>query len=376
MTISVLSPEILAGLRERAPRLDAANEFFHEDLAKLRAAGYLSAHATLSDAVQDQRRIAQHAPATALGIGMHHIWLGVERQLRAAGVPFPRISEAAAEGEVFAFGISEAGNDAVLADSATLARTLTDGSVTLTGTKIFTTMSPAWTRLGTFGREGDELVFGFLERERDATGAPIAAAGITVTPDWDTLGMRAPQSYTTRLDNAVIAPANVIARVTPDAADPLRYAIFGVFSTLVAAVYWGIAERALELAIESAHTRTSRSAGGAPYSADPDIRRQIAEAALIVDGLAPQVEWLAQQIDAEAARGEWGTLSFRQFAGLKDRAVEAARRVTDIALRVSGGNGYRAHSEISRLHRDALAGIYHPSDPESVRRIVAADLLD
>ena len=46
------------------------------------------------------------------------------------------------------------------------------------------------------------------------------------------------------------------------------------------------------------------------------------------------------------------------------------------ALRVTGGNGYRNGSEISRLHRDVLAGIYHPSDPESVRRTVASDLLD
>ncbi len=109
---------------------------------------------------------------------------------------------------------------------------------------------------------------------------------------------------------------------------------------------------------------------------DPDIRRQLAEAALIVDGLVPQVESMAAALDREAANGRIGSLSFRQFAGLKHRAVESARSVVDIALRVAGGNGYRNGSEISRLQRDVLAGIYHPSDPESVRRTVASDLLD
>ncbi len=376
MTISVLSPEILRGIRERAAETDRRNEFCHVDLRALVDAGYLRGHDSLSAAAHDQRLLAQHAPATALAVGMHHVWLGVARHLMAGGISAGTILDEALAGEIFAFGISEAGNDAVLGDSTTTAVTHADGSVALTGTKIFTSMSPAWTRLGTFGIDGDELVFGFLSRDRDAAGAPINPAGITQDSDWDTLGMRATQSWTTHLDAARIDSAHVLARISRDAADPLRYAIFGVFSTLVASVYLGIADRALELGIEAARTRTSRLAGGAPYSADPDIRRQLADAALIVDGLVPQVTSMAAQLDAEAANGRIGEISFRQFAGLKHRAVEAARTVVDIALRVSGGNGYRNGSEISRLHRDVLAGIYHPSDPESVRRTVASDLLD
>jgi hypothetical protein len=44
-------------------------------------------------------------------------------------------------------------------------------------------------------------------------------------------------------------------------------------------------------------------------------------------------------------------------------------------MRVAGGGGYRSASELSRLQRDVLAGIYHPSDTESVHATVATNLL-
>jgi hypothetical protein len=44
-------------------------------------------------------------------------------------------------------------------------------------------------------------------------------------------------------------------------------------------------------------------------------------------------------------------------------------------MRVAGGGGYRSSSELARLQRDVLAGIYHPSDTESVHATVATNLL-
>jgi N-methylhydantoinase B/oxoprolinase/acetone carboxylase alpha subunit len=47
----------------------------------------------------------------------------------------------------------------------------------------------------------------------------------------------------------------------------------------------------------------------------------------------------------------------------------------DQALRTAGGGGYRSSSELARLQRDVLAGIYHPSDTESIHSTVAAAVL-
>src|SRR5690606_36526243 len=100
------------------------------------------------------------------------------------------LAEAAA-GELFAFGNSEPGNDLVMIDSLTTAEPQPDGSYSFTGTKIFTSLSPAWTRLGIFGRDGDRLVHGFITRD---------TPGWRSLDDWDALGMRATQSHTTVLE--------------------------------------------------------------------------------------------------------------------------------------------------------------------------------
>ena len=66
---------------------------------------------------------------------------------------------------------------------------------------------------------------------------------------------------------------------------------------------------------------------------------------------------------------------FRKLTGAKHRATETARHVVDQAMRVAGGGGYASSSELARLQRDVLAGIYHPSDTESVHSTVATNLL-
>jgi alkylation response protein AidB-like acyl-CoA dehydrogenase len=371
--MSVLTPELLARIRERAAGYDRDNAFFTDDLAELRAAGYLASRSLL-ETTRDQRLLAAHAPATALGINMHLVWVGVARVLLERGdTSLEWVLRDAAAGELFAFGNSEPGNDLVLWDSLTTAERV-EGGFAFTGTKIFTSLAPAWTRLGVFGKqtEGDgapRLVHGFLIRA--APGAPID--GVTTLDDWDTLGMRATQSNTTRLEGAFL-PDDRVSRFLPVGpnADPFVFAIFANFLILIGSVYAGIADRALELAVEAAHRRTSLKNDGAAYATDPDIRWRIADAALALDALAPDLEALAADIDGLVDHGgDW----FRKLTGAKHRATETARHVVDQAMRVAGGGGYASANELSRLQRDVLAGIYHPSDTESVHSTVATNLL-
>jgi alkylation response protein AidB-like acyl-CoA dehydrogenase len=296
---------------------------------------------------------------------MHLVWTGVARVLAERGdSSLAWVLTEADAGELFAFGNSEAGNDLVLFDSVTVAEPRADGGYAFTGTKIFTSLSPAWTRLGVFGRDGDRLVHGFLTRD---------APGWQSLDDWDTLGQRATQSHTTVLDGAVVS-AERVARILPagPSADPFIFGIFANFLLLISSVYAGIADRALELAVEATAKRTSRKNDGRPYSKDPDIRWRVADAALALDALAPQIEALAADVDGLADHGaDW----FRLLTGVKHRSTETARYVVDQAMRIAGGGAYRNAAELSRLQRDVLAGIYHPSDTESVHSTVATNLL-
>ena len=360
--MTVLTPELLGRIRSRAAGYDRDNAFFAEDLDELRAAGYLAPR-SLVETARDQRLLAAYAPATALAVNMHLVWVGVARVLHARGdSSLDWVLADAEAGELFAFGNSEQGNDLVLWDSTTVAEPVETGYA-FTGTKIFTSLAPAWTRLGIFGRHEDTLVHGFITRD---------TPGWHSLDDWDTLGMRATQSHTTVLEGAVV-PTDRIARILPvgPSADPFVFGIFSNFLLLIGSVYAGIADRALELAVSAVQRRSSLKTGKT-YDQDPDFRWRIADAALALDALAPQLESLAADVDALADHGaDW----FRFLTGAKHRATETARYVVDQAMRSAGGGGYRSTSELARLQRDELAGIYHPSDTESVHSTVASNLL-
>ncbi len=373
----VLPDALLERIRGRAAGYDRDNAFFHEDLAELAAAGYLKIFVPASDgglglglaaAAQLQRRLATAAPATALA-DQHASRL--DRRRARPGRPGRLVARLRPPG----------GRRRVRSSrSATRRRATTRCSSTpsrrpsrrpaaataFTGRKIFTSLSPAWTRLGIFGKDpsaadgAGQLVHGFLTRE---------TPGYEILADWDTLGMRASQSNTTVLDGAVV-PAERIFRKLPVGpnADPLIFAIFACFETLLAAVYTGIGERALVLGVEAVKRRTSFKNGGRSYAQDPDIRWKVADAAMAMDALYPQLSSVAADVDALAEHGsQW----FPKLVGLKVSATETARTVVDLAIRVSGGSSYFRGSELERLYRDVLAGMFHPSDDESAHNTVA-----
>jgi alkylation response protein AidB-like acyl-CoA dehydrogenase len=370
----LLPDSLLETIRGRAAGYDAANSFFHEDLADLQAAGYLKMFVPeewdglgyrLQDASRAQARLATAAPATALAVNMHLVWTGVARVLQARGDnSLDYVLREAGQGEVFGFGVSEAGNDQVLFDSRTVAEPREGGGYSFTGTKVFTSLSPAWTRLGVFGRDDTgpepQLVWAFIDRE---------APGYSIKDDWDTLGMRASQSCTTVLEGVLAAPDRVFRKlpVGPNP-DPLVFGIFACFEILLASVYAGIGQRAVDLAVAAAQRRMSLKTGK-NYAQDPDIRWRVAEAALAMDGLYPQLEVIARDVDDLADHGRFW---FARLSGTKIRATETAKHVVDVAVRVSGGAGYFRGSELERLYRDVLAGLYHPSDDESAHGTIAS----
>ncbi len=376
---SPLSDELFERIRSRAAGYDRDNAFFTEDFEELNDAGYLRMLVprefgglgyTLQEAAREQVRLASAAPATALAVNMHLVWTGVAKALADRGDRSAQfVLREAGAGEVFAFAISEAGNDVVLFGSTTDARPEPDGGYRFYGTKIFTSLSPAWTRLGTMGLDSTspdapKIVYGFISRD---------GGGFDIAEDWDTMGMRASQSNSTHLAGALAPADRVVRRLDPGPnADPLIFAIFANFEILLAAVYTGIGQRAIELGVAAANRRTSLKNGGKTYAQDPDIRWRLASAAIAQDGMLPQIDALARDVDQLANHGaQW----FPKLSGLKVRATENARFVVDCAVRVSGGSTYFSGSELGRLYRDVLAGLFHPSDDESAHSTVANALL-
>lgn len=372
----LLPDDLLERIHERAAGYDDRNEFFHEDLADLRDAGYLAMMVpeefggkgfSLLEGTRAQRRLAQAAPATALGINMHTIIATLVYTLHHRGIDTLNwVFDEMVDGKVFAFGISEAGNDAVLFDSTSTATRTDDGGFEISGMKIFTSLSPVWDKLLVHARTPDnQLVFGFVERGAD---------GIEILDDWDTMGMRATQSNSTKLHSVRMKPEHVgtLAPLGPND-NPLVFGIFGPFEILLAATYTGIGERAVNFAVETTKTRMSH-VNQAPYSNDPDIRWQIADAGIIMDGAILQLEKIAEDVD-NFDTVDYGDKWFLHFSGVKGRCTEAAKDAVELAVRTTGGSQYRRKSELQRLYRDVIAGLYQPSDNESLHASYASALL-
>lgn len=371
---AILPDDLLERIRSRAAQVDHDNVFPQQDLDELAAAGYLAVFAPreigggglgLAEVSLLQQRLAGAAPATALAINLHLVWTGVAKVFADRGIPgLEFVLERAVAGDVFAFGISEAGNDLVLFGSDTAAVPTEEGGYAFTGTKIFTSLGPVWNWLGLHGLDtsdpaAPQLVYAFVPRS-DA---------VITRDDWDTVGMRGTQSRTTELHGATASADCVVRKVAPGPnPDPIVFGIFSVFEVLLASVYTGLAGRALDVAVQTATTRTSKKTGKS-YAQDPDIRWRIAEMALAYDGLLPQIAALAHDVDAQA---DHGRLWFAKLSGLKHRAVTAAKSIVDEAILVGGGSSYFTRSELGRLYRDVLAGLFHPSDPESAHSTVAA----
>lgn len=374
----LLDDDLLAAFRERASRYDVENEFPTADLDDLRDIGYLKLLVprefgglglSLEQTARMQARLASAAPSTALAVNMHLITTGVARVLRARGDDsLDWVAKEAANGEVIGLAISEPGNDSVTFDSTVTAVPDGEGGYTFTGTKFFTSLSPVWTRLWIFGRDdsGDEprLVHAMLRRDDE---------GIHIHDDWDTVGMRATQSCTTSLSGVHVPAERVIgySPVGPNGS-PLVFGIFANFLLLIGACYVGLGDRAVELAIESAHRRMSHSREGAPYADDPAIRDLVARMGMRQLAARTLVESTARDVDEIANHGaSW----FPRFTVAKHDASNAARATVADALEVVGGASFRSSSELGRLYRDVAASIFHPSQDRVVRAGVANWLL-
>jgi alkylation response protein AidB-like acyl-CoA dehydrogenase len=376
---SVLTEEMLARFASRAASYDRENRFFQEDFDELKAAGYLllplprefgGAGLTLTEMCREQRRLAYHAPATALAVNMHVYWIGVAADLwRRGDASLEWILREAAAGEIFAAGHAESGNDVpVLLSTAKAERV--EGGYRFTGTKHFGSLTPVWTRFGTHGMdtsnpEQPKIVHAFMTRD---------TSGYKIKETWDVLGMRATCSDDTVLDN-VFVPDRYIARVVPAGAagmDPFVLSIFAWALMGFGNVYYGLAKRALDQTI-----RTVKSKGSLALTRSmayhPEIQHAIAEMIIELESIGPHLEKVAADWSNGVDHGaQWPSKIF----SAKYRAVEGSWRVVDLGLDVSGGQGIFRSAGYERLVRDARLGRIHPANSFLTHEVVAKTALE
>lgn len=358
-----LSTDMLEEFRRLAASDDATNSFFDETHRQLLTAGHYivnlpvevgGAGLDLFQTARRQRELARYAPAPALASCMHLYWTGGAADLRRLGIAvLEPIIDGAMAGEIFASGHAEAGNDVSTLMSSTQAEPV-PGGYRISGRKHFGSLGPVWTQIGFHSMdsvhpEAPKVIHGFIRR---------SDPGVTVVENWDTITMRASQSHDVVLEDVFVPHERVVATHPAGADDsPVTATAFLWAITLISNVYLGIAERALELAVDALRSKTSIALDGRTLAHNPMLQHQIAEMWIDLDGLGAELDMFATDWIAGVDHGPAWELKL--FA-LKHRASRVVRRVLDTAMEVAGGSAIRSDHELSRLLRDSRGVAYHP----------------
>lgn len=374
----VVSDTLLARCQERAPVYDRENRFFQEDFDELKDAGYLKLPVpkelggpglTLAEVCREQRRLAYYAAPTALGINMHLYWVGVAADLwRSGDKSLEWMLKGALNGEVFAAGHAEGGNDLPILLSTTKAER-TRGGYLFTGRKSFGSLTPVWTYLGihamdTSDPKAPKVVHAFM---------PHNTQGYRVEDTWDTVGMRATKSDDTILEGAVV-PDRYIARVVPAGGAGIDQFVLGIFAWALMGfgnIYYGLAQRALDLTLENVKKKTSLGLTRS-MAYHPEVQHSIADMVIEMESIGPHLDRVAQEWSDGVNHGpNWAI----KLIAAKYRAVEGGWRVVDTAMDLAGGFGIFKRSGMERLWRDARLGRIHPANSPLAHEFIAKTAL-
>jgi alkylation response protein AidB-like acyl-CoA dehydrogenase len=296
---------------------------------------------------------------------MHLYWTGVAADLyRAGDKSLEWLLRGAANGEVYAAGHAESGNDlGILLSTAKAERV--EGGYRFTGRKSFGSLTPVWTYLGIHAMDDSDpdapkIVHAFMHRD---------TSGYTIKETWDVLGMRATRSDDTIMNGAFV-PDQYIGRVVPAGAAGVDLFVLSIFAWALAGfanIYYGLARRALDLTIENVKKKTSVGLSRS-MAYHPGVQHGIADMVIELESIGPQIEQMAQDWSDGVDYGHDWVI---KIVAAKFRAVEGAWRVVDTALDLAGGFGIFKESGLERLFRDARLGRIHPANGMLTREFIS-----
>ena len=382
-----IAEQLSEGLAERAAEHDREGTYPFEAIDALKEAGYFAAPVPVElgglgvssahDLVVASSRLARGDPSVAIGVSMHLLAVlnmqrrravavaaGAQRRAQAFAASLEQIAR---DGVVLAAAISEPGQD--LTRPATTA-TRTASGWRIDGRKTFCTMAPAATDLYVAVTHADQEGGERYAYAMVHTDTP----GVTIHDDWDALGMRASGSNTITFDGVELPEHGV--RGGFRAGDPLPYMqrnlVAGPFH---AAASLGIAESADHIARQTIAARNNGDALARMQIADNTI--DLAAARAVLSRATTLIDNHHAANPASDGNPEQLAALFAEAQAAKAFVNDAAARIVDRALALSGGTGYLNGSPLARAYRDVKAGTFmHPLGANRAHDHLAHTALD
>ncbi|GGH78104.1 acyl-CoA dehydrogenase [Pullulanibacillus pueri] len=213
------------------------------------------------------------------------------------------------------------------------------------------------------------LLFARLEGTKGYEGTlalmvPRDTPGLTIKLMPETMGQKGTGHAHLILNNARVPEGNLLG----EPGQGLIAALSGFLDPSrisVAMTCVGLAQRALDLAIDRANERVTF---GKPLSKRQLIQSYIAEMATDIEAARLLCKNAGMLQDQE-------TLEPAQASMAKFYSVDMLKRVTDKALQIFGGIGYFKGSEIERIYRDSRLQWFEEGTAETQKVVIAKHFL-
>jgi len=296
------------------------------DIAALAEAGYLNVAlppefgglgCTLRQAACGQRRLARHAPDTALAVSAHLYWTGAAADAARAGDDSMRwILAEAARGALLAGGHAEAGGDLRFADPRSRCEPAGAGGYEFRDPAVLSTVTPAWDWIAVHG------VHTVGQAGRPQSVIAFAGRGARCTP-----GFRV---------------ARVCAAGTPGDVFTTSALTWG--HSILASVQYSDARRAFNDAITALAEAVTPAAfadpppASAPRAASAPVGRwPVAEAGLLLDAMKANIADITHPWQlVQAPTPDLGGQHLISLYAMRHEVAEGAATVHALVERLTG----------------------------------------
>jgi alkylation response protein AidB-like acyl-CoA dehydrogenase len=338
-----------ADFENRASEHDEKGTFVFENYADLKASKFFSAAipkehggggATHEEMCNIIRTMAQYCGSTALAFSMHqHLIAAAVWKFKHKNLGASMLQNVAKHQLVL---ISTGARD-WLGSNGELKKI--EGGYVFSGKKHFASQSVAGNIVVTSAtylnpaNEWQVLHF----------AVPMNAEGIAIADDWDVIGMRGTGSQTILFEEVFVPDSAITLERPQNDFHPIWNVVLTVALPLIMSAYVGIAEKAMQIAIEKGK-KYQRNSNHMPYIIGK-MNNSL---------LSAQAQWrtmygLTNNMDF--APDESITVDMLSY---KTNVGEATKQVVADAMEAIGGQSFYRSNKLEKLFRDVQASPFHP----------------
>ncbi|WP_200974521.1 acyl-CoA dehydrogenase family protein [Echinicola sp. 20G] len=344
-----LSHELGQKFAQRAAYHDEQSQFVSENYAELKSHGYFSAmiptelggsgvsFEKMADII---RILAHYCGSTSLAFSMHqHLVAASIWKYKHKGIGGQLLQDVANHQLVL---VSTGARDWLRSNGEMIK---VEGGYLLSAKKHFASQSA----------EGDIAITSapFLNEQDEWRvlhfGVPFSKEGVSVTNDWDVLGMRGTGSQTIIFDKVFIPEESIALDRARDPFHPAYNLVLAVAMPLIMSTYVGLSEQAMDIAI-SIGKRYAKQQAHLPY-----IIGKMNNTLTAAKSQRNAMVALNNNFDFDLSEG----MSI-DILSLKSNVSTACMQTVQEAMEAIGGQSFYKKNELERIFRDVQAAQFHP----------------